>query len=214
MGIDVYGGAMLAEMCLMPKVIEFGRKNKTAFRQILPFIMASLAIICFSYPNKKVDEYGWASFLHAAGEYAFPIKAAIYKTWHTIGAFLLVSSIILSPLLQTLFSHPILVWLGQISFPIYLIHGPLIRSLLKWIFYLTTTQIDVRNSKGNIVRQTPKPTWWQFLYAIPIFTFVLLYLAQLWYNKVEPCCAMVTKEIEDLVLSKGDKHQTLPINTT
>jgi hypothetical protein len=211
LGLDVYGGAILAELSLTPGITEFCGKDKSKFRQITPLMATCFGIIFISYPSRKIEQFGWAIPLQLFGQVVFPAKANLAEFWHTIGAFLVTFSVVLSPLLQKFLSYPVITWLGQISFPLYLIHGPLLRSFLKWLFYLTTASVEWEDSNGRIKQTKPRPSWWQFLYAVPIFTALLLYLAKVWNDRVEPWCAMVTKKGEDLVMGKGDVPLPIPL---
>jgi peptidoglycan/LPS O-acetylase OafA/YrhL len=46
--------------------------------------------------------------------------------WHGIGATLIVVAVLSSAALRTLFSSAVPKWLGQVSYPLYLIHAPLV----------------------------------------------------------------------------------------
>ena len=57
------------------------------------------------------------------------------RTIAALSGILLILSIIFNPSLQEILSKPIFIFLGSISFPMYLLHGTFIRTILVWAFY-------------------------------------------------------------------------------
>jgi peptidoglycan/LPS O-acetylase OafA/YrhL len=63
-------------------------------------------------------------WLHAAAGMALPTRAGLY--FKPVGAVLLVAAVLMSPLTQRLLSAKPLLLLGRISFPLYLLHMPIL----------------------------------------------------------------------------------------
>jgi peptidoglycan/LPS O-acetylase OafA/YrhL len=60
--------------------------------------------------------------------------------WHGLGAVLLVYGLLASPALQKFFTHKICLFLGRISFPLYLVHVPILCSVGCGVFLRLTAQ--------------------------------------------------------------------------
>jgi peptidoglycan/LPS O-acetylase OafA/YrhL len=145
--------------------------------------------------------------------FLFPKGAEVHSFWNIIGVLLLILGVILSSTVQRVLSHPILLWLGAQSFPIYLIHGPLLRSLLNWMLYAFTSPVlyEQKDEEGNVERtfaRFPLPTAWKFFLVLPVYYAVLFLLAHLWTKKIESRCGMVTKWLEDTMCGVGEERVT------
>lgn len=102
-------------------------------------------------------------------------------------------------------------WLGQVSFPLYLIHGPLLRSVLIWMVFGARKLVWVpdRGTAGEQTREVtvlPMPKAWVVILSVPVFFVILGAASQCWNVYVEPRCAKVTRWVEDVMcprLSEG-----------
>ncbi|KAF2490070.1 hypothetical protein BU16DRAFT_424020, partial [Lophium mytilinum] len=200
MGLPIYSGALLTEVSMIPGIINFSVNRRLVYR-LPPFFMVVFAWYLISYPVNKPSWQPWSNALWTLGKLIFPKGAEYESFFYTIAIALLVFSIILSAKLQQIFSHPVLLWLGAHSFPIYLIHGPLLRSFLNWVLYafVAPTLYQEKDDKGNVVRQYerfPIPSALKFFLLLPVFYAVLFVLAHFWLQKIEPRCASATKWLE------------------
>lgn len=177
--------------------------SRNIMNRILPYLMAIFGLYMYSFPSKKAEWAGWSNALLHVGTKIFPQGSELFSSWSTLGSLFLLTGVILSESLQQFFSHPAFLYLGTHSFPIYLIHGPLLRSFLNWILYLFVAPEWYEDIEDYVVIRTwaryPIPPAWKFVIALPIFFIVLLWLAQLWTAKIEPQCGRLTKWLEDTV---------------
>jgi len=208
-GIDVYAGVLIAELSLLPDIGDLC--SHRASTRWIPTILCILSIFMISYPSAKIEEFGWAAPLHTLGDYIFPRNTDFSKFWHTIGANVMTVAILLSPHMRRVLSLPVLTWLGQISFPLYLLHGPLLRSFMKWSFYLLAPVKSVTGQDGQETSKKQRPALWQWLYTLPLFWVVLLYLSNAWNNHLEPLFGRITKKAEDVVCERGSAPAVLPV---
>ncbi|KAL8721971.1 MAG: hypothetical protein Q9225_001446 [Loekoesia sp. 1 TL-2023] len=139
-----------------------------------------------------------------------PTNAEIMRFWPTIGAQLLTFSIVMSPHTRRALSHRWLLWLGKISFPLYLLHGSFMRSILAWLLF-SRQQITEIEEEGKKHMRYPLPGTPTFLVVMPIFFVILFTATHFWAIKVEPYFGIITKTAEDIMFGKSDKTTALPV---
>jgi len=190
-----------------PIIIKFA-SDHSLINRVLSFSMILCGWYFISYPAKHPEWAAWSNALYHIGQQVFPTGAEIHSFWDLVGVLLITSGIILSGKAQQILSHPYLLWLGAQSFPIYLIHGPLLRSFLNWTLYAFATPDWYEESENDTVTRVfarhPIPPAWKFVLWLPLYFMVLLYLADLWAEKIEPRCASVSKWLEDTICGRED----------
>jgi hypothetical protein len=201
-GIPIFGGALLAELSMDVTIIKLASSRHTINR-IFPFFGVILGLYMYSYPSKNPEWSGWSNTLSHVGMKIFPNGSELFSAWSTLGSLFVLSGVILSEPLQRYLSHPAFLYLGTHSFPIYLIHGPLLRSFLNWMLYIFVAPEWYQETEGEVVVRVwaryHLPPAWKFVITLPVFFFVLLWLAQLWTAKIEPQCGALTQWLEDTI---------------
>jgi peptidoglycan/LPS O-acetylase OafA/YrhL len=215
-GVPIFGGALLCELSMEPIISKFST-SRSMIRRALPFSMVFVAWYLIGYSGVHSEWAHWSNSLLQIGIKLFPEGAEIVSFWSLTGVLLLIAAIVLSSTLQRILSHPALLRLGTMSFPIYLLHGPLLRSFLNWMLFAYAKPIwyEDKNEEDMVVRiypQLPIPPLWKFILTIPIFFAVVLYLSMLWVQHIEPWCAQITKCAEDTICgnaTKSEESQTI-----
>jgi peptidoglycan/LPS O-acetylase OafA/YrhL len=203
-GTNVFAGMMLAELTLadLPRV-------EHAVIKCVPYLSATLALFLMSFPDEYYDWAPWSRQLHELASVLFPSRVQLGRAWPGIGAQILCYSICFSHSLRQALSQKFLVWLGGVSYSLYLLHGPLMRSVLAWLVFLpmagfgewvTPEDENYVASEGN--DYIPLPGWPAFSFILPVFWAFLLLVVHLWSSKVEPKFAAVTIWVENLALGK------------
>ena len=207
-GLNVYAGALLAELNIhLGSAHAFPRCRGLPMR-FLCAVLILIGLYWSSYPETHNGWRTWSANLGWWGLKIFPRGVDQYRFWPALGVQLITISVMLSPHLQHFLSLPSLTWLGTVSFPIYLLHGPLIRSLLAWLLFGLRNPIKKieHNADGSVKGEyevLPMPTLPMYIIAIPIFFIALLAVCQLWNLYIEPWCARLTKMAEDLFFGVG-----------
>ncbi|MCJ1460500.1 hypothetical protein MMC28_010882 [Mycoblastus sanguinarius] len=209
-GMNIYFGALLAEFST--QLPSSSNTTKRPLLRLLPIPILLLGLHLSGYPEVSAEWASWSGSLAHIGDLIYPRGSEYWRYWPTLGAQLVTIAIVLSPSLQQILSHPALLWLGGLSFPLYLLHGPLIRSVLSWMLfglrspiYYYTKNLD--GSVANTWERIPVPPGWVFCVAMPAFFIILLTIAHFWTLFVEPWCAQVTKRIEEVMY--GDQSQEI-----
>lgn len=208
-GTNVIAGMMLAEltMCDMPPMEHPALK-------CLSFLSAFLGLFLMSFPNEFSGYAAWSRLLQHIGTSLFPSWAEFGRAWPGVGAQILCLSVCVSPPLRQALSHRYLMWLGSVSYSLYLLHGPLMRSVLAWLVYLPMTgEWGITEEGGapwSVTEYIPEPPSLVLALILPVFWAFLLLVVHLWSIKVEPKFAVATKWMEDLALGKKS-NDGLPI---
>ncbi len=199
LGTNIIVGIMLAELTMwqLPPL-------ENPMVKCVPFLGAFLGLFLMSYPHDYHGFASWSETLFNLGLQIFPVAVHWDRSWPSIGAQILCLSICLSPQLRQALSHRYLLWLGSVSYSLYLLHGPLMRSVLTWMVYgpmtMQWTYMAGEDPGWGDHEYIPTPRALALVVILPIFWTFLLFVVQLWSLKVEPKFAVATKWMEDLAL--------------
>ena len=107
-----------------------------------------------------------------------------------IGSAILIFAIHFSPSLRRIFSHPYAVFFGSISFPVYLIHSFVMRSVLVWVIY------------GIIPAGPPVIRYLLNTAAFLGYLGLVTWLSVLWRDKIDSACVSITQWVEKVMVGK------------
>ena len=203
--IPFYTGALLADMSIVLSKVRSIPVSTTAprFERLYKHWAMALGIfglfIC-SYPSNNADLAGWSRamirignlILHPQCSSPSPSLIVGEHRWafSLIGSAILIYAIHFSAALRRLFSHPYAVFFGSISFPVYLIHSFLMRSVLVWVVY-------------GIIPEEAKAV--RFLLQTAAFLGYLglvTWLSVIWRNSIDSFCVSITQWIEEVMVGK------------
>ena len=204
-GANVFTGILLAELNHSELPLRFAKLS--------PFFAPPLAIcglVLMSFPSQFQDWARWSDFLLRWHNKIAPVNAELMRFWPTIGAQLLTFSIVMSPHLRRALSQRWLLWLGKVSFPLYLLHGSFMRSILAWLLF-SRQKITEIEEEGKKSMRYPLPGIPTFLIAMPAFFVILFTATHFWATKIEPYFGIITKTAEDIMVGKSEKGTALPV---
>ena len=141
------------------------------------------------------------------GHYMFPSGVEYARYYPGLGSNVLTLGVMFNDTAKKLLSQRLFLFLGKNSFPIYLLHAPLIRTVLTWVLFGFSKRPDNgRDDKGHQMwGWLPVASTWVILIAVPLFYVFLYRVANLWSNYVDPFCGKVTQWFEDLVFRDDAK---------
>ncbi|PGH04866.1 hypothetical protein AJ79_06951 [Helicocarpus griseus UAMH5409] len=201
--INVFAGMVLAELSSIPQSLPTSKPAAA-----LPYLLAALGLYLCSYPDQFAEQASWSRHLMHLGSHIFPEGASLGRFWPGLGAQLLCLAIVRCRPMRQALSQPCLLWLGGLSYPIYLLHGTVIRTCLTWLTFgpsvLTRATFDESNNFWTIETPLiPQPNKIILVIALPVFFAVLLAVANYWARSVEPVFERLTNEFERFARTWG-----------
>ncbi|KAK2738378.1 hypothetical protein FQN57_007055 [Myotisia sp. PD_48] len=188
---NVYAGMILAELSFLPPP-----KRSSNLVKVLPFCGVALGLYLCSYPDSFAEYAPWSRQLQQLGLNIFPKHAMLGRVWPNLGAQVLCFSVMYSPHMRQVLSTAWLKWLGGLSFSIYLLHGPLMRTVLAWVVFGPRSILESTPVTGETTVDSsgpiPQPGDLSIALRIPVFLFILLFVARTWNKRVEPYLATAT----------------------
>lgn len=204
-GVNVFSGVIFAELNASEIPLRFAKWSRLFAP---PLVICSLVLM--SYPSQFQDWAPWSDFLTRGFMKIAPVNAEKMRFWPTLGAQLFVFTIVMSPHLRRFLSHRWFLWLGKISFPLYLLHGSFMRSVLAWLLF-SRQQITEIEEEGQKHMRYPLPGVPTFVIVMPVFFVILFTATHFWAVKVEPYFGVMTKTAEDIMFGKSERSSALPI---
>ena len=132
----------------------------------------------------------------------FPQGVELARYYPGVGINLLAAGVMFNDTAKKILAHSFFCWMGKLSFAIYLLHAPLIRTVLTYVLF----GFSVRPSGGKDEHGRDLPpsflpvaNRWVCVFAIPLFYVFLYRVASLWASHVDPLCGRITNWFEDLV---------------
>jgi hypothetical protein len=198
-GINIYAGLLLAELNFEPQCQDFISAHPHITSLVSPVLMF-IGMYSASYPEMHPEWAGWSTGMLTFGRYIFPLGVEFGRFYPALGANLIVLGIFFNDTAKRILSHPALCWLGRLSLGIYLLHPILIRTVLTWMLYGFSSwpPSPGKDDEGKDIfgGWIPLTSGWVVVFALPVFFFLLLRLAQLWAEHVDPWCAEATNWLE------------------
>lgn len=210
-GLTVFGGMAMCEISLSASVMR--RLFRLSPILTPPFLFIGLYLM--SFPTDFPDHAPWSLYLLELGQSLASNVNEWGRWWNSFGALSFLFAILISPLLRRALTHPLLQWLGNNSFSIYMIHGAVMRSVFTWILYLgqepiyhePTIEEYELDPFATGVWSYPLPSHGWTIVSIALFIPVLASCAHLWTRKVEPRLDRVAGWLESLVFMEGAKSR-------
>jgi len=197
-GLTVFGGICLAELTLSDLPMRIA-----PYSAILSLPLVVIGLLFMSLPSDYTDQAFWSDVLACWGRAHFPLSAQteLHRTFGSLGALLLILGIIISPDARRLLSAKPLIWLGRISFPIYLLHGTFLRSVLAWLMF-TSEPVEFETEYGPVNRY-PQGCNSRIFFSVVITLVLILGASHYWTLKVEPIFGKITARAEAIMFGKS-----------
>lgn len=207
--MQFFWGILLAELQHYEPAIRFQTLRPRLCR-LISVLCLFIGLTIASYPEGHPEWMTWSKIEHAILVPILPRDPDFPRFASGIGLEFISLGIHFSPCIRDLLSGRYLLWLGKQSFAVYLLHGPLLRTVLCWMLYGISMPPDVVNDKGEKVPGTLRfPGGWHLLLAL-LFWMPLNYgIAALWTTYVDPWCARMTERLVGYVTIDVNEKETL-----
>ena len=206
-GFNVFMGMLLAEITHDPDIQAMAAEHNI-IRTITSGAAILLGLYFTSYPEDKPEWSKWSNGLTILGNYIFPRKVEFSRYYAGLGVNILATGILFNNTAKKILSNSLFLYMGKLSFAIYLLHAPLIRTVLTYGLYgFSVRPAGGKDEHGNDLPPglLPNPSRWVCVFVIPIFYLFLYRVAGLWASYVEPFCGQVTNWFENLVFREDAK---------
>lgn len=188
MEMNIYAGMFLAELNA-----DYRTNASSLISWPLSTLMMLFGLFLASFPDENPSWMPWSRAVDAVGQSLIPNGGELNRHVVSLGTTIFVFGVFFSSHARRLLAHPFMNFLGRISFPIYLLHNTLIRTVLSWVLYRQSIV-----SKGlHPMDKEGKPIFYEsgapftFAITIPLFYLTLVYVSYLWTIYVDPRCEKV-----------------------
>ncbi|KAJ5772615.1 hypothetical protein N7520_003144 [Penicillium odoratum] len=186
--MTTYAGMFLAELHA-----DYGSQAPSIMPSPISTMMIFSGLFLASFPDDNVAWAPWSRALDSMAQYIVPAGAEVSRYIDSLGTTLFVYGIFFSRDGRRLLSHPFMNFLGRISFPVYLLHDTLIRTVLSWVIYrksILEKGLHPVDEEGNSM-WFKRGGFMTFAIAIPSFYILLVWVAYQWIVHVDPLCEKV-----------------------
>ncbi|KAJ6006640.1 hypothetical protein N7451_004584 [Penicillium sp. IBT 35674x] len=202
MEMPTYAGIFLAILNA-----DYGSQATSLVPAPISAIMILSGLFFASYPDENSSWASWSRALDLMGQYIVPAGGDVNRYINSLGTTLFVYGMFFSRDGRRILAHPFMNFLGRISFPIYLLHDTLIRTVLSWVIYG-----QCLFEKAPVDKEG-KPMYYQrggfttFAVAIPLFYITLVYVAYLWTLHVDPVCEKLISWLRKKAFGENDSEK-------
>ncbi|CAN8105421.1 unnamed protein product [Discula destructiva] len=211
-GMQFFWGVLIADLQNSDTVAAIlARRQRSC--AIISGLLVFIGLTFASFPEANAEWMTWSRVMINSLRPILPENPDFPRFASGIGLEFLTLGILLSPSLQQLLSSRPLLFLGRMSFAVYLLHGTLLKTTLCWMLYGVQTLPDHEDELGNMVVTRLRYPGNLTLFAWQIVWMPMLYgIASLWMAYVDPWCdRMTNKLVEYVKLDGSEKMPVLPM---
>lgn len=198
----------MAELTYYPEVQEFA-DSRRVLTPLVTSTMILLGLVAISYPEEHPEWAVWSTKMLKIGHYIFPANSEYARFYPGMGAQLICYGVMFNKTARAIFSSSWPCFFGKVSFAVYLIHAPLIRTAFTWGLYGMSTRPPSpgKDKEGHQLPQpwVPMGSRWVAVVLIPLYYVALYRLALLWVAHVDPLCGRITNWVEERIFKNDNQ---------
>ncbi|KAF2436150.1 hypothetical protein EJ08DRAFT_228113 [Tothia fuscella] len=201
-------------MLLADLHVHHSKHATQLFPGIVPIIFITLGALFACFPQDGPELAHWSEQMRKFMFAITPFEADLRRYWDSIGATFLIFGIFFSSPARRILSSPVFNFLGRVSFPVYLLHNQLIKTVLTWLVYFPAVWNPQFDKQGKIVLPYKRGNDLSVFAAAIIFFYVLYKLAWYWTIYIDPAIARIVRwgcglAYREGVSDKGEKLNLL-----
>ncbi|KAK2863671.1 hypothetical protein FQN49_004103 [Arthroderma sp. PD_2] len=201
-GINIFPGIILAQL-----QVDYGSRATQMLPKVVPSILITVGLLIWGFPQNNQNWAWWSASMRAFIVGITPANADHSRYASSLGTCILMLGIFFSRNARRVLTLPLFNFLGRVSFPVYLLHNILIRTILSWMVYgQSAARTPVRNEKGELL-QLGRASPMAFIFILPIFYAVLYLVAHMWGTYVDPICGTAVNWMKDLMFKEQPEPQ-------
>ena len=215
--MNVATGMFLAELLTdsthSSSLTKSSKSCPSLLSKILPPLTLFFGLIVAGFPEKNPSWTVWSHVLDRIGLRIFFTNSELDRDWGSVGGGLILLGTLYTPSAKAVLGHKGLVWMGKVSYSVFLIHTALIRSLLCWMLYHGVEADRVVDEEGVISKGRLRHRMGAGMVVSLIVFFVLLYpAAWAWWRWVEAACGRAVAWLEERMFEEElrDKGRVPP----
>ncbi|OCK84506.1 hypothetical protein K432DRAFT_119297 [Lepidopterella palustris CBS 459.81] len=202
-GMNIVVGMFLAELHN-----QYKDSATSVLPAPIPVVLILLGMFMSGFPQDSPDHAAWSDNMAKLMHALTPKDTDIRRYWDSLGASTVILGIFFSRNARRVLTSPVFNFLGRVSFPVYLLHNSLIKSVLTWMVYLPSAMNPPRNAKGEQLDLQRGSTAHMFI-AIAIFYYILYRMAMLWVQYIDPLCAKIVNAATRWAYDETPSHNGL-----
>ncbi|PSR85676.1 acyltransferase 3 [Coniella lustricola] len=211
-GMQFFWGTLLADLQSHEPFTALVA-SRPRISAVLCTVLMLTGLTFASFPEGHPEWMGWSRTLLDTMTPVLPANADLPRFGSGLGLEFISLAVLLSPqVLQRALSSRVLLFLGRMSFAVYLLHGALLRTVLVWMLFGVHTLPDHENEEGMMVTTRLKfPGGWTLVAWQVVWLPMVYAIANLWIGYVDPWCDRATNRLVEWVrLDAGEKGSVLP----
>ncbi|KAL6854846.1 hypothetical protein ACO1O0_005976 [Amphichorda felina] len=206
-GMQFFFGAFMADL----QNLDPGTFSKAQsfsggpLRAVLSIVFLLVGLFIASLPDGNFEWQAWSEGLKNFLATILPDKPDFPRSSSGLGLDIIVIGLHLSPLARSILSNRFFLWLGRMSFAVYLLHNQILRSVLCWMIY--GFEIPGEGEPLMAVESTVK-----IFMCIPFYLALTYGSAYLWTTYVDSFCARISERIVSFIKEdNGEKSSAPPL---
>jgi peptidoglycan/LPS O-acetylase OafA/YrhL len=176
----------------------------------IPAIMIVFGMFMAGFPQDSFQNARWSETMATIMHSLTAEKTDIRRYWDHLGAATILLGVFFSKNARKVLTSPVFNFLGRVSFPVYLLHNTLIKTVLTWMIYLPSAMNPPKNEKGEM-QDLQRGSIPHILIAIAVFYYILYRCASLWVKYVDPICANLTNAATKWAYGESQPKEVRPI---
>lgn len=211
--MQFFWGTFIADLQNHAPITQFTTDHRRLTRT-LSFILILTGLSFASFPEGHPEWMAWSRTLLDIMTAISPDNPDYPRFASAIGLECAALGVLLNPWLQKVLSSRHLLFMGRMSFTVYLLHGPLMRTTLVWMLYGVRVPPDHANGAGAMeLTRLAYPGHLGLLACLVVWLPMVYGVAHLWMAYVDAWCERVSNRlVEWVVLEASEKVAVLPVN--